>query len=58
MAALLPTTPRVGGAARARYSGEVILATATLITLVGAVVTLADPEPSLGSAPIVVEASR
>ena len=58
MATPTPITSGIPCRVRARALGEVLLATAALAVMVGAVVTLAEPETLSGSAPIVVEASR
>ena len=58
MATQTPTTSGIPCRVRARALAESILAIATLAVMVGAVVTLAEPETLFGSAPVVVEASR
>ena len=58
MAALLPTTPRSGPRPHTRLLSDAILATIGIITMVGLVLTIAQPETLHGSVPMVVEASR
>ena len=58
MADLLPSTPRIGARVRARLLGEATLAVAALAVIVGAIITVAEPDASLGSVPIVLEVGQ